>query len=522
YLHVMLITAVIGLTAGFIGKKYRDWALIALLILYAVINSYRPVFLRVTILSILMIFWKRRYGYAVFSDMMSLTIMIIGFSNPLILFDGGFVISVCASALIRYFYKPVYGMLSGNAYVRNGLTMGLIFTIGTLPLGAYFFGGVSLYSVIATIIFIPPVLGIILSFPIVFVLTSIFGCAPLASGFMTVMTYIIMYVPRLMDKLISSYIILPRPSLVFIAAYALAVAAAGFYMHKKKKYFSYALFVSAALFSSVIASQIMRLNTVEVTFVNVGQGDGAIIDVPYRGSILIDGGGGSEYSTYNIGEKVFVPYLETQGIVKIEAAFVSHYHKDHIEGIIATIENLRVRNVFMPDVMPENKYRKAIEEAAAANNTKIYYISEDTRVLFDNGLTVSITVPTAKTALISDDENDTSLLYNVEYGEFSCLFTGDMSSFAERNLAAENKAFDCDVLKVAHHGSDTSTSTEWLEAVSPEYAVISVGENNAYDLPDEDVLERLDGIRVLRTDKNGDIKITADMRGIKRVDSYRR
>ncbi|MGN0150119.1 MAG: DNA internalization-related competence protein ComEC/Rec2 [Clostridia bacterium] len=523
YLHVMLIVTAIGMTAAVTKKRYRDMLLIILLILYAVINSYNPVFLRVILLTALTLICKLRYGYAFFSEMVSLTVIVVIFLNPLMLFDGGFVFSVSSVILVKCFYNTVYnyfGYISWR-YVRRGLTVGTICSLGLIPLSAYFFGGISLYSAISTLLFIPPVLGIILSFPIVFILMSVFGAAPLVSGFMTVMAYIIMYVPRMMDKLVSSYIILPRPGLVIILSYMTAVAALWFYINKKNTCFKWSVLISAALFTSAAAGQLMRLNTVEVTFVNVGQGDGAIVEVPYRDSIIIDGGGGSVYSDYNIGEKIFLPYLETEGITNIEAALVTHYHKDHTEGVVAAIENLRVRNVFMPDVMPENEYRQAIEAAAKEHNTKIHYISEDSRIIFDSGLMINITVPAAKTELISDDENDTSLLYEVSYGEFNCLFTGDMSDFAERNLIAAGKAVDCDVLKTAHHGSESSTCAEWIEAVSPEYAIISVGRDNVYDLPDKKVLERLRRINVFRTDKNGDIKITAGKNGIKSIESYK-
>ena len=522
YLHVMLIVTAIGMTAAVTKKRYRDTVLIILLILYAVINSYNPVFLRVILLTALTLICKLRYGYAFFSEMVSLTVIVVIFLNPLMLFDGGFVFSVSSVILVKCFYNTVYnyfGYISWR-YVRRGLTVGTICSLGLIPLSAYFFGGISLYSTISTLLFIPPVLGIILSFPIVFILMSVFGAAPLVSGFMTVMVYIIMYVPRMMDKLVSSYIILPRPGLVIILSYMTAVAALWFYINKKNTCFKWSVLISAALFTSAAAGQLMRLNTVEVTFVNVGQGDGAIVEIPYRDSIIIDGGGGSVYSDYNIGEKIFLPYLEAEGITNIEAALVTHYHKDHTEGVAAAIENLRVRNVFMPDVMPENEYRQAIEAAAKEHNTKIHYISEDSRIIFDSGLTINITVPAAKTELISDDENDTSLLYEVSYGEFNCLFTGDMSDFSERNLIAAGKAVDCDALKIAHHGSEGSTCAEWIESVSPEYAIISVGRDNVYDLPDKRVLERLRRINVFRTDKNGDIKIKADKNGIKSIESY--
>lgn len=524
YLHVMLITILVGITAGFVPKRYRDIILIALLIIYLIINSARPVAWRVAVLSAAALVWRKRYGYADFKEMLSLTVLISGYANPLILYDSGFIVSVCAVILVRCFFAYTYNKLDfiHRRYIRSGLSAGLICTIGLLPLSAYFFGGVSLYSAVASLIFIPPVTGIIISFPMVFLMTALLGSAPLFSGFMTAMVYIIMYVPHIMDKLVTSYILLPRPTAVFIMAYAAGVIAAGYYVHSMKTRAKWSALVSAALMCSFVLSQTARLNTVEVTFVNVGQGDGAIVDVPYQGSILIDGGGGAEYSDYNIGEKVFLPYLETAGITRIEAAFVSHYHKDHTEGIIAAIENLRVKNVFMPDVMPDSEIRRKIETAAHEHNTKVHYISETSRVIFDNGLIVTAEVPAPKTRLISKEENDTSLLYNVKYGDFSCVFTGDMTAFAEKNLLSEGKAAQCDVLKVAHHGSDTSTCREWIDALDPDCAVISVGEDNGYGLPGDAVLERLEGRTVLRTDENGDIKIIGNKKGIKKINSYRR
>jgi competence protein ComEC len=522
YLHVMLIMSLVGLTAGFIPKKYRDILLIALLVLYALINSAQPIFLKLIILNILSIIWRKRYGYNS-QDIIALTVIILTLCNPLILFDGGFVCSVSATILLHCFYMPVYNRfkLVHWKYLRHGLTAGLICFVGLLPLNAYFFGGISIYSLIATLIFIPPVVGIILVSPIVFTLTAIFGKAPFISGFIKTMLYIIINVPRKMDELISTYVILPKPGIVFLLAYIFVVAAIVFYLNEKFKKFKYTALIAAALFTSVIINQLSRINTVEVSFVNVAQGDGAVVSVPFRGNILIDGGGSPAYTSYNLGEHIFVPYLQEKGIMTIDAAFVSHYHKDHVEGIIAAIENLKVKNVFMPDVMEGSEYRTAIEYAAAKRGTKIYYISEDTLVDLRNGLTVTITVPTAKTKLVSEDENDTSLLYNVEYGDFNCLFTGDMTDFAERNLVADGKAIDCDVLKIAHHGSKTSTSSEWVDAVSPKYAVISVGENNIYGFPNNDVLERLRGVNIFRTDINGDISIKANKNGIKRIDTFK-
>ena len=114
---------------------------------------------------------------------------------------------------------------------------------------------------------------------------------------------------------------------------------------------------------------------------------------------------------------------------------------------------------------------------------------------------------------MSKDENDTSLLINVSYGEFNCLFTGDMTKTAEKNLVRKNKVPRAEVLKVSHHGSKRSTCEEFYERVSPEYSVISVGEDNTYGHPNQETLDRISNSQVLRTDINGDIRIISDKKG---------
>ena len=254
---------------------------------------------------------------------------------------------------------------------------------------------------------------------------------------------------------------------------------------------------------------------------NVGQGDGAVIRAPYRFNVLIDGGGGNSYSDYNPGEKVYLDYLETEGITKADSAFVSHYHQDHVQGIIAAMENIKVRNLFLPDNMEGSEWRVALENSARENGTTVHYISQETLLTYNNGMTIRIIPPSNKTGL-SDDENDTSYVYYVEYNGFSATFTGDMSSFAEKNLIDDGKAGKTNLLKVAHHGSNTATCEEWVEKLTPEYAVISVDENNPYNLPNDDVLERLENAQVFRTDYDGDIKFIIHKNGSAETDIYNR
>ena len=350
---------------------------------------------------------------------------------------------------------------------------------------------------------------------------AVFHAAPVVRQAVSCMLFVIKYVPIIADKLHLTGISLAKPGIVFLIMYLFFVVAAVKYVKNKKQHMYMALFVAFALMTSEAVNEARRFSEVEITFVNVGQGDGALIRAPHRFNILIDGGGGNSYSDYNPGREIYLEYLKAEGITKVDSAFVSHYHKDHVQGIIAAIEDINVRNLFLPDVMEGNEWRMALETAAAEHDTKVYYISEETLLTYNNGMTIRVVPPAEKTK-ISNDENDTTCICYVEYGGFKTVFTGDISAFAEKCLIDAGKAEKSDVLKVAHHGSKTSTSREWVEAVEPEYAVISVGEDNTYSFPSDQVLSNLSGTEVYRTDYDGNVSFIVKKNGKINVDVFNR
>ena len=145
---------------------------------------------------------------------------------------------------------------------------------------------------------------------------------------------------------------------------------------------------------------------------------------------------------------------------------------------------------------------------------------QNTEIEFESGMKLEITVPDERVAA-TGDENDTSVMINVKYGDINCLFTGDMTEYSEKSLLARNKVPTAEVLKVAHHGSATSTKEEWVRAVNPDISVISLGEDNTYGFPRESVLQSLKETDIYRTDINGDITVIADKEKIKRIETYR-
>lgn len=233
-------------------------------------------------------------------------------------------------------------------------------------------------------------------------------------------------------------------------------------------------------------------NTLNVYFIDVGQADSILLE--NKGHyMLIDAGNNED------GPKL-VNYFNEQDIKEFDYVVGTHAHEDHIGGMDDIIKNFKIDNFYMPDAITTTK---TFEDVLAA--------LEETNVIFQTpkvNQTFNLQDTTITTLSVTADEknlNDTSIVLKVKHGTNTFLFMGDASTKIEKNLL--NKDIKSDVLKVGHHGSRYSTSLEFLKKVSPEYAVISVGENNTYKHPHEEILKRLEeqNIQIYRTDKQGTI-----------------
>lgn len=528
FLQIMLFMSLMTLFQYVMPQKYRFLALSIFLLLFGVANSGNPIFVKSALYVALFNFTRQIFGFSLKQDSLLIVIASMLLANPLLIFDGGFVSSAVANILIIFFMKPLYKKLKflHFSYLKNIVGISIICTLGLLPLSAYYFNGFALYQFLATLILLPLTAALFILSPILIIFLKLFSTAPLISTLVNALLYIYKGVPYLIDKLPFKYIVLPVPSIQMIIGFYMLVYALHLYIDKRKFYFPFICGIAVMLM--VLAIQSNRVFTAEITYINVGQGDAALLSVPYRYNIIVDGGGGYDfgsetddkkeesYSEYNIGEEVFVPYLQTHGKTKIDAALISHYHKDHAEGILAAIKYLKVKTVYMPDLLPDNEWRKDIEKAAKENGTHIEYITKDTTLLLDNGFIVDVIFPT-KTALFTEDENNTTVVYKIHYGKTSALFTGDITSLYEASLVYKGKNLDCDILKVPHHGSANSTCSEFVKAASPQYAVISLGADNPYSFPRKEVLKNLEGIPIYRTDTHGDIRFTINRNGIRSI-----
>ncbi len=519
FLQIMLFMSLMTLFQYIVPLKYRFCALAIFLLIFGIANSANPIFAKSALYIALFNFTKQIFGFSLKQDSLFIVIISMLLANPLLIYDGCFVSSAVANVLMIFFMKPLYKKLKflHFSYLKRSVAISIICTLGLLPISAYYFNGFALYQLLATLIFLPLSAALFILSPILILFLKLFGTAPLIYTLVNALLYIYKGVPYLIDKLPFTYIILPTPSLEVIIGFYLLVYALHLYIDKRKFYFP--LTCGIAVMIMIFAIQSVRIFTAEITFINVGQGDAALLSVPFRYNIIVDGGGGYDFDSkneYSVGEEAFVPYLQTHGKSKIDAAFISHYHKDHVEGILAAIKYLDVKTVYMPDLLKDNEWRKDIEKAAKENGTHIEYITKDTTFILDNGFIVDAIFPT-KTALFTEDENNTTVLYKIHYGKTSTLFTGDITSLYEASLIYSGENLDCDILKVPHHGSANSTCKEFVNSTSPQYAVISLGADNPYGFPREEVLKNLEGIPLYRTDTHGDIRFTLNRDGIKSI-----
>lgn len=239
----------------------------------------------------------------------------------------------------------------------------------------------------------------------------------------------------------------------------------------------------------------------EVCFVSVGQGDSGLIKCDTGDNILVDGGdtGSGDHTLTNLFRKEFV--------FKLDAVFLSHMHNDHSKGIYELIENgFPIEKIYVSERAHEednySKFNKLCEE----ENIDIDTLADGDMLSF--GDTLFTVIAAGSDDAILTDENDYSVVMRMDYGEHSFLFTGDATQNLEKSISSE-QGIDTDFLKVAHHGSKTSSDAEFIEAVSPELAVISVGKDNDYKHPSTETLRTISSldIPIMRTDISGNISI---------------
>ncbi|MBQ7370608.1 MAG: DNA internalization-related competence protein ComEC/Rec2 [Blautia sp.] len=286
---------------------------------------------------------------------------------------------------------------------------------------------------------------------------------------------------------------------------------AGKYLKKAERTNGIRILCFGGMIVSCLLLEIKFSDRMQITCLDVGQGDGIVIETPEHTCILIDGG---STSRNRIGTSVMLPFLKHQGITTVDAVFISHTDEDHINGITELLElmekklvRLRIRKLFLPEWKTHPSSYEKLLKLADADHIEVFYVKQGDRIQ-DGKLSIRVLAP--EIGASGEDTNESAQVLELDYGDFRSLFTGDIGMGTEEKLLPQFS--DIDFLKVAHHGSKYSTGEAFLEATKPELAVISCSAANLYGHPSPETVDRLEaaGAQVEYTMKSGAVRISTD------------
>jgi len=336
------------------------------------------------------------------------------------------------------------------------------------------------------------------------------------AGVIANINYLVLNLITLIAKSFSlipfAFVYVAQPSALIIILYYLTVFFIIEIFYKKtlsqkimkKAVFGILLFILLLIFVQILYPG----DNLKVTFIDVGQGDCILIEAPNKINILIDGGG-TPQSNFDVGNKIVIPYLRRKGINEIDLLILTHPHLDHLEGLLPIIKELKVDAVLDSGLISDLPEYKEFISLIQKKGIPYHQAKVGDNFIFNNNLEIFLLNPLYSSDFYNDsDFNNASIVVKLFYKNADFLFTGDIEETNEKKLLIWDNILQSDILKVAHHGSATSTNLEFLDKVDPSIAVITVGKN-IFGHPSQKVIERLKdrNIKIYRTDENGTVII---------------
>ena len=519
------------------SKKIKSFILIIFFIFFWFITGKSISCMRACIMNILVIlssiFYRKNSFYISF--IYSLIFIIV--LNPYHIFSVSMWLSYLGTLGIVLLYNLFYKILNKklkSKFISKSFALSLSAQILIFPVMIYVFNIFSLNFFIANIVvsfFISYILAI--GYISVFISFIFLPFAQVLVHIENLMLYIVFKTAEITSNLPFSKITLVTPSFIFIILYYILMFYFSIYF-KNNKFkmlkvilnLNFRIIVKKLFIFITIIILISQINIIDfklkIYFLDVGQGDCTLIRTPYGKNIIIDGGDGNS-DKYDYGEKVVYPYLLDRRIKKIDYLVASHADSDHMGGLIYILENMKVEQILLGIQSQESNQLKDLIDIANKKKVKIIILKAGDEIKIDKDIRINVLFPIKNNLILENSLNNNSLVFKLKYNNFSMLFTGDIEEIAENeliNLYKDN--LKSTILKIAHHGSKSSSSKEFLKSVSPQIAVIGVGKKNKYGHPNEEVLLRLKnyGINIYRTDESGEIEIEVKENGEYRVNCY--
>ena len=469
-LHVSMFSSIILFILKKIklSEKLSYFITSLFLIFFAFIASFTPSIVRSVLFFILSSINNVYYLYIKPKYLLYIVFSILIFINPFYIYDTGFILSFCISFFILLFNEK--NKINNN--LLSILVISILSTLSSLPIIINMSYEINILGFINNLFFIPYVTYIVFPLSIIVVFIS------KLSFILNFLIIIMEYISKVSSNILNVKLIFPKMSLFLIIIYYVLLILIVKKINLKKIFIIYLSFLY------------FRCNFDKnnyVYFIDVGQGDSALIVTKNNKSILIDTGG-KVGSNYSLMKSNVIPFFKSIGIRKLDYLFITHGDYDHAGYGIDLVNNFNVKNRFTN----KGKYN-SLEKKLNIKSFNNSYIKIDNVEIY------------SLNSKLYNNENSDSLVLLVIIDNYKLLFMGDASINTEKDIMNNYDIGDVFILKVGHHGSKTSSSEEFINSVNPKYSIISVGKNNKFGHPNKKVLDNLSNSKIYRTDIDGSI-----------------
>ncbi|MHC1736686.1 MAG: DNA internalization-related competence protein ComEC/Rec2 [Ignavibacteriaceae bacterium] len=528
-LHVGFITIIFLFLFGRFGIVTKSVLTITGLIAFFLISGMSISVFRAVIMASVFLIARISDRETSIYNSLGIAALLLLVIDPDSLFNASFQLSFTAVFSIAYFYpyfeeriERLQLKFSGLKWLLKMFAVSFSAQTGTLPLIILYFGKLSIISLAANLIVIP-MTGVIIGIGILLIpvsaVSSYFAAltGSAADGMIRLLFDIVAYSSSFSfaSVNIAGYNILSLLIFYFFI-FLLFRHLKDFSGRIPKIILTIFVIVNIYLFTGIVKTKFFDEGKLNILFIDVGQGDAALIKFPGEGAALIDGG---DIKIRDRGDHVLLPLFAYLGIEKIDYGFITHYDSDHFGGFLKPLYRNKICKLIIPPADTSKETERKLLRFINAHSSDTEYFSKQ---IISKG-EIRIFLMNNPIDFAGYSNNERSCVIMLQYGKNKILFTGDIEKEGEEYLKSGYGDFlNSDVLKVAHHGSKTSTSEEFLEAVTPEISVISVGGSNPFGHPHVLTLSALERAKseIHRTDRDGSVLVVVDGRGV-RVKEWR-